>query len=458
MKSKLSRYFIAYVLLHYALFTGLPACAQEMAIRMADSIGSFNDISDYIQATAMKGFRQLWLVTGNDDYYQYIRSGTDNNLSYYNNIDNSRTHDIDPLNGGSLLLFMYSETGDSKYRTAANSTLDYLLSFPRSADGGFFHKDWPRMQVDDLYMGAPFLAEYGQIFNEQEEYEEAVRQAVLMETHTRDPETGLYYHAWFESAWVDNWGERFEPGCTDYFWGRGVGWVAMALVDILDFLPAGYSGRDTVIAIFQRLAQAISNVQDQSSGVWWQVLDQGGRSGNFLESSCSCMFVYALAKGVRLGYIDASYQNIAEDGYDGILNNFIRENSYGTISITNVCPGQAPGNSYQDYVRNPNTNGHAIGPFIMASTEMESPEVTPTPTATPETTPDTGPCSIAGDVDDNGSVDIIDALLAAQYYVGLDPDGFNQDCADVNCDGDTGIIDALMIAQYYVGLIESLEC
>jgi unsaturated rhamnogalacturonyl hydrolase len=401
----------------------------------------------------------LWLVTGNDDYYQYIRTGADNNLGYYNNIVNSRIHDIDPVNGGSLLLFMYSRTGDSRYSAAADSTLSYLKSFPRSTDGGFFHKDLPRMQVDDLYMGAPFLAEYGQIFDVQEEYEDAVRQVILMETHTRDPGTGLYYHSWYETA-SNASGQYFDAGCTDFFWGRGVGWVAMALVDTLDFLPAEYSGRDSVIAIFQRLARAISNVQDESSGVWWQVLDQGGRSGNFLESSCSCMFVYALAKGVRLGYIDASYQNIAADGYNGILNNFVRENSDGTITITNVCPGQAPGNTYQDYVRTPYTNGHSVGPFILAGIEMEgeNPGVTPTPAATPAITPDVVSCSITGDVNGNGSVDIVDALLVARYYVGLAPGGFNQDCADVNCDGDVGIIDALIIARYYVGLIDSLEC
>jgi len=440
---------IIVILLLVALSAGIPVGAQDMAISMANSImrgGSLNDISDYIQATAMKGLRQLWLVTGNDDYYQYIRSGADDNLGYYNNIINASVHDIDPVNGGSLLLFMYSQTGDSKYRTAANSTLSYLNSFPRSTDGGFFHKDWPRMQVDDLYMGTPFLAEYGQIFNGQEEYDDAVRQAVLMEQHTRDPGTGLYYHAWYEIPGTDDRGQYFPAGATDFFWGRGVGWIAMALVDTLDFLPAGYSGRDTVIAIFQRLAEAISNVQDESSGVWWQVLDQGGRSGNFLESSCSCMFVYALAKGVRLGYIDPSYQNIASDGYNGILNNFIRENSDGTITITDVCPGQAPGDSYQDYVRTPYTNGHSVGAFIMASIEIEgeNPVVTPVPTATP---------CILGDVNDNGSVDIVDALLVAQYYVGLAPGNFNQDCADVNCDGDISIVDALIIAQYYVGLI-----
>ena len=237
-----------------------------------------------------------------------------------------------------------------------------------------------------------------------------------------------------------------------------MGWIAMALVDVLDFLPPEYSGRDSVIAIFQRLALAVTNVQDNSSGVWWQVLDQGGRSGNFLESSCSCMFVYALAKGVRLGYIEASYANVAEKGYNGIINNFVRENSNGTITITKVCPGQAPGNDYQDYVRNPYENGHSAGPFILASIEMETLTQSGTPTPTVAATPTPTPVVKLGDVTGDGLITIVDALVTAQYYVGLNPTGFNPAGADVDCDGFITIMDALMMVHCYVGLIHGFEC
>ena len=151
-----------------------------------------------------------------------------------------------------------------------------------------------------------------------------------------------------------------------------MGWAAMAIVDMLDWWPAEHAGRDSLIGIFQRYAQAISSVQDDSTGVWWQILDQPGREGNWLESSGSCMFVYALAKGVRLGYIDGSYWDVVEKGYQGILNQFIRENTDSTITITNVCPGQGPSTSYDSYVRTPYENGHTVGAFIMASLEIEA--------------------------------------------------------------------------------------
>lgn len=187
-----------------------------------------------------------------------------------------------------------------------------------------------------------------------------------MEKHMRDPVTGLWAHAWFERA-----AGSFPSGPTPFFWGRGMGWAAMAIVDMLDWWPTEHAGRDSLIGIFQRYAQAVKNVQDDDTGVWWQILDQPGREGNWLESSGSGMFVYALAKGVRLGYIDESYWDVVEKGYQGLLNQFIRENTDSTISITNVCPGQGPSTQYSSYVRTPYEDGHAVGPFIMASLEYE---------------------------------------------------------------------------------------
>jgi hypothetical protein len=75
------------------------------------------------------------------------------------------------------------------------------------------------------------------------------------------------------------------------------------------------------------------------------------------------------------------------------------------------------------------------------------------PTDPPGTPEPTSPPVLPGDVNNDGSIDIIDALLTAQYYVGLNPDPFNTDAADVTCDGSVDIVDALRMAQYYVGLV-----
>ena len=342
------------------------------SIRMAESVitkGSYKSAYEYVSATAMKGFRQLWQTTGDERYSQYIKEAVDRDLQLFYSLPSptTRPNYIDPVNGGNLILMIYSQTNEEKYKAAIDSTLKYLINFDRSAEGGFFHKNDPRMQIDDLYMEGEFLAEYAQVFYRTEELDEALKQTALMEKYMRDPATGLWAHAWFERP-----ASSFPAGPTPFFWGRGMGWAGMAMVDMLDWWPAEHAGRDSLIGIFQRYAQAIASIQDDSTGVWWQILDQPGREGNWLESSASGMFVYALAKGVRLGYIDESYWEVVEKGYQGILDQFIRENADSTISITNVCPGQGPSTRYSSYVRTPYEDGHAVGAFIMASLEIEA--------------------------------------------------------------------------------------
>ena len=233
------------------------------------------------------------------------------------------------------------------------------------------------MWLDGLYMGSSFYAEYGKLFNQPEIFDDVVKQFVLIEAHTRDEASGLLYHAWDEEkaqAWANP-----ETGLSKIFWGRGIGWYAMALVDVLDYLPEDHPGRKDVIAILQRLAEAITKIQDDSTGVWWQVADQPGREGNYLESSVSCMFVYALSKGVRKGYLDEKYKAVSQKGYQGILAQFITENPDGTINLTQTCSSAGLGygrdGSYEYYVyqeRRVDNDGKALGPFITASLEMET--------------------------------------------------------------------------------------
>lgn len=94
-----------------------------------------------------------------------------------------------------------------------------------------------------------------------------------------------------------------------------------------------------------------------------------------------------------------------------------------------------------------------IGDQICTGESPSGGTATPTPTPGSTATP-TGVPLLRGDVNSDGSVDIVDALLVAQYYVGLDPSPFDVPAADTNCDGGVDIVDALLIAQYYVGLIE----
>jgi len=234
------------------------------------------------------------------------------------------------------------------------------------------------MWLDGVYMVNPFYAEYGKLFNEPENFDDVVTQLTVMENHARDNVTGLLYHGWDESktqAWADP-----VTGCSPSFWGRAIGWYAMAVVDVLDYLPAAHSGRTKAIGTIQRLAEALKNAQDPVYGTWYQVVDQRTRAGNYRESSASCMFVYALAKAIRLGYIDNNYLGVVKKGYAGILNEFIDINSNGTIDLTEVCiTAGLGGNPYRDGTFNyyvyqtykAENDGKGVGPFILASLEIE---------------------------------------------------------------------------------------
>ena len=158
-----------------------------------------------------------------------------------------------------------------------------------------------------------------------------------------------------------------------------MGWYAMGIVDVLDFLPREHPQRGKIIAILENMVSALASVQDQATGLWYQVLDQGGREGNYLEASAACMFVYVVAKGVTKGYLDISYLNVAERGYAGILERFIEVDDQGLVNLHHICSVAGLGGdpyrdgSFEYYIGEKTaTNDYkGVGPFIMASVEME---------------------------------------------------------------------------------------
>eukprot|EP01093_Parvamoeba_rugata_P002701 TRINITY_DN1335_c0_g2_i7.p1 TRINITY_DN1335_c0_g2~~TRINITY_DN1335_c0_g2_i7.p1 ORF type:complete len:223 (+),score=57.19 TRINITY_DN1335_c0_g2_i7:475-1143(+) len=189
-------------------------------------------------------------------------------------------------------------------------------------------------------MGMPFLAQYASLFEtghqQQETFAEVVNEFKLTREALRDPKTGLYYHGWDESK-QQTWANK-QTGVSAEFWGRGMGWLAMAVVDVLDYIPAkNTEQRDTLLAMVKELATDIAKVQDTDTGTWWQVLDKPTSLGNYQESTATAMFAYFYAKALNNGYIDADYQDTALAAYQGLLNQFTLVHSDGTVSMTNQC-------------------------------------------------------------------------------------------------------------------------
>ena len=214
------------------------------------------------------------------------------------------------------------------------------------------------------------------MFGQPAAFDDVINQFVLMEKHARDEKTGLLVHGYDDSR-EQKWADP-QTGRSRTFWSRAMGWYAMGLIETLDYLPLDHPRRGELIAILQRLAGAVVKVQDPS-GVWWQVLDQPGRQGNYLESSASSMFSFVLLKASRLGYIDKKYSENGRRAYAGILKEFIEGDDI-TRAVAGVGLGGDPNaegryrdGSYQYYVteKTRTNDPKAVGAFIFASLEME---------------------------------------------------------------------------------------
>jgi unsaturated rhamnogalacturonyl hydrolase len=356
---------------------------QPWSVCMADSVMRRNVPFrwHYENGVMHKAIEQVWLKTGDSKYYDYIKRDIDQLVSAEGNIKtySIQEYNLDQINPGRTFFPLYSATGDERYRKAAYLLREQLRGQPRTSEGGFWHKKiYPyQMWLDGIYMALPFYAEFGKIFGEPAAFDDVAFQIIVIEKHTRDPKTGLLYHAWNESK-QQRWADP-ETGCSPHVWGRAMGWYAMAIVDVLDHFPQNHPKRNDVLAIFERLITALESVQDKSTGLWYQVLDQGNRAGNYLEASGSCMFVYSIAKAVRLGYLAKTYLDMARKGYLGILDHLIRVDDQGLVNLEQIC-GVAGlgGNPYRDgsyeyYVSEKTvTNDYkGVGSFILASLETE---------------------------------------------------------------------------------------
>ncbi|MNK57881.1 Unsaturated rhamnogalacturonyl hydrolase YteR [compost metagenome] len=339
----------------------------------------------YPNGLVLKGAEELYKKNGKKEYFDYIKGYAEEMVNADGSIKTYKikNYNIDMLNSGNVLLYLYSVDKQDKYLKALQLLRSQLNDHPRTSEGGFWHKQiYPhQMWLDGLYMGEPFYANYTQMFDKGDSankaYDDIVNQFDLIQKHLKDPKTGLLYHGWDESkeqAWADK-----QTGLSPNFWGRAMGWYGMAIVDVLDFLPQNHPGRARLISYLNSYSEALVKVQDSKTGLWYQVLDKGGEKGNYLEASASSMFVYTFAKGARKGYLPTSYKTIAKKGYDGIIKNLISVEKDGTVNLNQNCAvaglGGTPYRSgtYEYYVNEeirPN-DPKGTGPFILASLELE---------------------------------------------------------------------------------------
>lgn len=337
---------------------------------------------NYETGVLLMGIERLWQSTNQEKYYHYLQHITDKFIESNGNIKSFvlEEYNADFIPSGRQLLTLYKNTNAEKYKLAADLLRKQIEWQPRNKSGGFWHKlKYPtQMWLDGLYMMEPFYASYAAMNKQWKDFDDIVFQFVLMEKTAKDTKTGLLYHGWDESK-MQKWANQ-KTGQSPEFWSRAMGWYLMGLVDVLDEIPKNHAGRKTLIGIYQRTILSILQYQDAKTGVWWQITDKANQPGNYLESSASAMFVYSIAKGIRLNYLPTSYIGALQRGMEGLVQHFIQVDSLGAVHYNQAVSGAGlGGNPYRDgsytyYINEPKRNDDlkAIGPFIQACIESDA--------------------------------------------------------------------------------------
>jgi len=323
----------------------------------------------YHQGVFLSGMERTYLLSRDNVYFNYIKDWIDYYIDENGKIryeDNVRQ--FDDMQPAILLYNLYEKTKDERYKKVLDDFVPIVEMWPTNALGGFWHKyDRPnQMWLDGLYMIGPYSVMYAHYFGKPYFFETIYQQMNLMRRNMTDPKTGLLYHAWDDSKEI-NWADK-ETGLSPEFWGRAMGWYAVAILDILDYIPFTHPRRNDFISAGLDIINALIRFQDEKTGLWYQVVDKGDREGNWLETSCSSLYTYAIAKAMKKGFLHKSYAKYIHKAYEGIIKSLRFEGE--NLIVSNICVGTGVGD-YQFYIHRPTVENdlHGMGAFLLVCSE-----------------------------------------------------------------------------------------
>lgn len=289
---------------------------------------------------------------------------------------------IDNILSGRALVWLARHSDDKRYRIAADTLVKQLSKHPRTKEGPHWHKfRYPeQVWLDGLYMGLPFKLEYGLAFDAPHLIEEAADELLAGLDVTYDPESGLYRHA-YDSARVQPWADR-ETGQAPAHWSRAIGWVVMALVDLIENLPDGEK-RDLLIERWTALAARLEEFA-LPDGRWLQVTNLPELGGNYAESSATAMFAYGYMKSERLG-LAAIDPATGRKAFESLVKNaFVADETGRRVLDRIVCVAGlgtfggvkrdgTPGYYLTEAIKADDIKG--VGPFMMGFAEILRPVI-----------------------------------------------------------------------------------
>ena len=345
---------------------------------------SINDMTgkdwEYSNGIVLQGIEKVYEHTKDTAYLNYIKKYVDTYVGSSGAISQSdldtTLESFDKMQPGVLCLFLYKETGLQKYKAAADYIRMLIARLPKNSYGGFWHKKkYPnQMWCDGIYMGEPFLAQYGFRLNDMGYCDStATFQPLLLASHAYDSTAKLLYHAWDardSAGWADK-----TTGLSPAIWSRGMGWFSAGIIDILKYLPKNHPQYNAMMTLLENIAQGLKNAQDPTTGLWYQVTDKPSLSGNFIESSGSGLFIYTLKTAVDYGFIDKSYLAVAQKGWTGFKTK-ITLDAQGLPVINGFVAAMSVG-ALADYLAAPlvscptNTAPHGYCAALFAASAME---------------------------------------------------------------------------------------
>jgi unsaturated rhamnogalacturonyl hydrolase len=255
---------------------------------------------------------------------------------------------------GTVMLSLFQERNKQDYRRMVRMITDFIReSAERSPEGGLDH--WTGSHeywVDTLYMACPLLARFGKMENKPAYVDDAAQQFILHARDLQDEKTGLFYHMW-------DW----QTGqLTPVLWGRGNGWVLMALADSMEMMDRTHTSFASLQQITLRLAHGLRSVQDRD-GLWHTVLND---PTSYSECSASSMFVYGFLKLVRLKVLPRSYKKVALRGWAAINARYVKD---GVVTGVSGSTDPHPVEVYKKIEVGTETWG--TGAYLSAGSEVD---------------------------------------------------------------------------------------
>ena len=381
----------------HLLFAGLialTACSSDPYLPLAEEIaqsemshnhelwtcdGAAKPKWEYTPTLMARAFLELYQATGDTLYLNHVQRFTDQFIGEDGSILTYKKslYNMDRIQGGNFLIMLNDINPQPQYLTAIETLRDQLREQPRTEEGGFWHKQVyeHQMWLDGLFTGTTFYARYAAWKPEPDAWDDIANQFLIVDRHTRKA-NGLNHHGWDESRQM-GWSDSIT-GCSPETWGRAEGWYVMALCDVLELMPADHPKRPELVAILNRVMDALMIVQNKDTHLWYQVPDRAGEEGNYLESTCSAMYCFAMAKGVRLGLLPEQYKTEAYQVMDGLKALKIVQNEDGTLSLIDCCAvAGLGGNPYRDgtyeyyiHERIRPDDPKGVAPLILACIEL----------------------------------------------------------------------------------------